>query len=79
MAQNYPEKFHLHYTVDIKPDENENWKYDSGFMTKEMVEKHMPAPGPDTMILYCGPPIFEDIIKKFCTELGYSADMLFKF
>lgn len=39
----------------------------------------MPAPGPDTIILYCGPPPFEDMMKKHLEELGYTKDMVFKF
>lgn len=39
----------------------------------------MPAPSEDTIILYCGPPAFEDMMKKHLEELGYGNDMQFKF
>jgi len=39
----------------------------------------MPQPSPDTIILFCGPPPFEDMMKKHLTELGYKDDMVFKF
>jgi ferredoxin-NADP reductase len=49
-------------------------------MTKEMLQQNLPAPGEDTLILYCGPPGFEDMMKKNLPELGYAADsMTFKF
>ena len=36
-AENYPTNFHLYFTVDVKPDESENWKHGVGFVTKEML------------------------------------------
>ena len=77
--ENYKENFKLYLTVDIQPDEKANWKYGVGFMTKEMVQKHMPPPGKDTLILFCGPPPFTDMLKKMLPELGYTNDMIFKF
>jgi cytochrome-b5 reductase len=48
-------------------------------MTKDMIKEHMPAPGPDTLILFCGPPVFTDMLSTVLKELGYTADMVFKF
>lgn len=39
----------------------------------------MPPPNPDTLILYCGPPPFEKMMKQHLTELGYDDTMQFKF
>ncbi len=78
MQQANSERFKLFLTVDIDPNDP-NWKGGIGFVTKDMLKKHMPAPSADTIILFCGPPIFEDMIKGFLTELGYNDDMQFKF
>ncbi len=78
LAANNKERFNLYLTVDIKP-EDPNWKGGVGFVTKEVLQAQMPAPSPDTIILFCGPPPFEDMLKKFFKELGYADDMLFKF
>jgi len=43
----------VHYTLDRPP---EGWEYSAGFIDEEMLGEHMPAPGPDTQILMCGPP-----------------------
>jgi hypothetical protein len=43
----------LWYTLD-RP--GEGWKFSSGFISEEMVRQHLPAPGPNTQILVCGPP-----------------------
>ncbi len=72
-------RFKLHYTVDRAP---ENWKYSTGFITKEMIEKHLPAASGDgsTQILMCGPP---PMIKFACLPnleaLGFKKSDYFVF
>ena len=39
----------------------------------------MPKPSEETLILYCGPPLFEKLVKTNLNELGYSDSMIFKF
>ena len=68
------DNFKLHYTVDRPPAKG--WKYDSGFVTAEMIEKHMPPPGKDTQILLCGPPpMIKFAIMPAFEKLGYTKDM----
>ncbi|KNC84558.1 hypothetical protein SARC_03231 [Sphaeroforma arctica JP610] len=52
-AKDHPESFKLWFTIDEAKDE---WKYDTGFITQEMMEKHLPAPSDDTLLMICGPP-----------------------
>lgn len=56
------------------------WPYSSGFINDTMIKDHMPAPGPDTQILMCGPP---PMINFACIpnleKLGYTPDMYFPF
>ena len=67
------DNFHLHYTVDRPPAK---WAYDSGFITAEMIQKHMPPPGKDTQILLCGPPpMIKFAIMPAFERLGYTKDM----
>jgi cytochrome-b5 reductase len=72
-------QFKIYFTVDIAPPAEAKWTEGVGFMTKEMIKEHMPAPGPDTMILFCGPPPFTKMLSSILPELGYTEDMLFKF
>ncbi|CAN0214865.1 unnamed protein product [Ectocarpus sp. 4 AP-2014] len=69
--------FKFHYTLDTAP---EGWAHSQGFISKEMVETHMPPPGADTLILMCGPP---PMLKFACIPaleaLGFSEDMHFSF
>ena len=74
---NYPQRFNLHYTVDVKPETA--WDYSVGFVSADLIKQQLPAPGEDTIILYCGPPPFEEMMLKHLTGLGYSKDMVFKF
>jgi len=70
----------MYLTVDHAPPKSANWKEGIGFVTKDMLKKKMPAPSIDTMILYCGPPIFCEMLSKMLKEdLGYDDSMLFKF
>lgn len=41
------------YTLDRPTPE---WAYSSGFIDEAMCREHLPAAGPDTVILVCGPP-----------------------
>jgi len=72
-------RFKLHYTVDRPP---QGWKYSTGFITKEMIEKHLPAVSRDgsTQILMCGPP---PMIKFACVPnleaLGFKKSDYFIF
>ena len=72
LLNEYPDRFQLHYTLDRPP---ENWKYSSGFINKEMIEKHCVFNGSskNTQIFMCGPP---PMIKFACLpnliELGFT-------
>ena len=79
MADKFETNFNLYLTVDVKPDDSENWQGGVGFITKEMLKEQMPAPSEETMMMYCGPPPFENMMKQHLKDLGYSDDMVFKF
>lgn len=59
----------LWYTLDRPP---KDWKYSEGFITDEMIKAKLPPPGPDTLVLMCGPP---PMVKFACQanldKLGY--------
>lgn len=80
LAQTYSENFNLYFTVDKEPKKGTKWTQGVGFVTKEMLQERMPKPSAETMILYCGPPVFTDMLTKMLKEeLGYEDYMLFKF
>ncbi|ONK66512.1 uncharacterized protein A4U43_C06F8960 [Asparagus officinalis] len=88
LAASYP-NFKVFYTVD---NPSQNWRGGSGFISKDMVLKGLPGPGDDTLVLVCGPPGLMDHISGnkakdytqgelsgVLKELGYTAEMVYKF
>lgn len=79
LAKEYPNRFKIHYTLDRPPA---GWKYSTGFINKEMLEKSLPKAASDgsTQILMCGPP---PMIKFACipnlTELGFKPEHYFTY
>jgi cytochrome-b5 reductase len=69
VQKEHSDRFKLWYTVDRPADD---WKYSTGFVNSEMINKHLPPPGEDTIILMCGPP---PMINFACNpnldKLGY--------
>jgi len=60
------------YTVDRVPTDTP-WDGFTGFVTDDMVKSTMPAPGDETLILACGPPVMVDkCLRPICEKLGYA-------
>merc|ERR1712100_886502 len=60
LAAKHPRIFKLHYTLDDPP---RGWKQSQGFISHEMVKKHMPKYNKKAMVMMCGPP---PMIKFAC-------------
>lgn len=77
MAKEYPDRVKIWYTVD-RPVAG--WKYDKGFISHDMCEKHLPPASDVTLALMCGPP---PMIKFACIpnleKMGYKADNILAF
>lgn len=72
------DRFKLHYVVDKQPDTE--WHYSVGYITPEIIDKYLPKPGDDTLILLCGPKIMCDIMTKHLKEsLNFTDDMIFSY
>lgn len=64
----HPEQFFIHYVLNNPP---ENWEGSVGFVTPEIMEKHLPKASDHTNLLVCGPPPMVSAIKKAAQTLGY--------
>lgn len=77
IAKAYPNKLKLWYTLDTS---NEKWPYSTGYISADMIEKHMFPPSSDTIVLMCGPP---PMINFACTpnldKLGYDTKLRFAY
>ena len=76
LARDHSDRFRLHYILDKPPKQ---WAGSSGYITKEVVKAHLPAPGPDVVILRCGPTPMMEAMKKLLDGVGYSEEMQFQF
>lgn len=77
LAEQHPRRFKLHYTLD-RPQGD--WNYDTGFITADMIKKHLPPPGEETLVLMCGPP---PMVKFACEanleKLGFEKNAMLQF
>ncbi|GMH09655.1 hypothetical protein Nepgr_011496 [Nepenthes gracilis] len=76
LAAKYPDRFTVYYVLNQPP---EVWNGGVGFITKEMIKAHCPAPAADIQILRCGPPPMNKAMAAHLDELGYSPAMQFQF
>ncbi|XP_073062230.1 NADH--cytochrome b5 reductase 1-like [Primulina eburnea] len=76
LAKNYPDSFKVYYVLNQPPEE---WNGGVGFVSKEMIQAHCPAPASDIQILRCGPPPMNKAMAGHLEALGYTSEMLFQF
>ncbi|KAL3819594.1 hypothetical protein ACJIZ3_005499 [Penstemon smallii] len=76
LAKNYPQRFKIYYVLNQPP---EVWNGGVGFVSKEMIQAHCPAPASDIKILRCGPPPMNKAMAAHLDALEYSSDMQFQF
>lgn len=77
LAKQHPRNFSVFYTLD-KPAAG--WTGGAGFVSADMLRAHLPAPGPDTQVLICGPPMMvERAVVPALAEIGFSAEQYLTF
>ncbi|KAL5994912.1 NADH-cytochrome b5 reductase [Asimina triloba] len=76
LAENYLDRFKVYYVLNQPP---EVWDGGVGFVSKEMIQAHCPAPATDIRILRCGPPPMNKAMAGHLEALGYAPEMQFQF
>ncbi|KAK1582712.1 hypothetical protein Q3G72_017577 [Acer saccharum] len=76
LAAKYPDRFKVYYVLNQPP---EVWNGGVGFVSKEMIQEHCPAPAHDVQILRCGPPPMNKAMAGHLEALGYAPEMQFQF
>ncbi|PIA15883.1 NADH-cytochrome b5 reductase [Coemansia reversa NRRL 1564] len=90
-AKKHPDQFNVHYVVDKAA--SGDWKGGVGFVTKEMIQKYLPASSQDDVLVsVCGPPPMmksvsgpkapdysQGEVSGLFKELGYTSKQVFKF
>lgn len=67
-ARRYPKNFKVWYMLDQPPTD---WKFGSGYVTKDLMQEKLPAAGVDTKVMLCGPPGMVNASKKNLVDLGF--------
>lgn len=76
LVKTYPGRFQVYHVLNQPPV---GWTGGVGFVTKEMIQAHCPAPASDIQILRCGPPPMNKAMANHIDELGYTKEMQFQF
>ncbi|XP_054789391.1 NADH--cytochrome b5 reductase 1-like isoform X2 [Prosopis cineraria] len=76
LASKYPDRFKVYYVLNQPP---QPWNGGVGFISKEMIQTHCPAPASDIQILMCGPPAMNRAMAAHLDALGYAPNMQFQF
>ncbi|KAM4617965.1 NADH-cytochrome b5 reductase 2 [Discoglossus pictus] len=77
LAKNHPDQFKLWFTLDRPP---QGWKFDSGFVTADMIKKHLPPPSDNVLVVMCGPPpMIQFACQDNLTKLGYPENRRFAY
>jgi cytochrome-b5 reductase len=61
--------FHCYHVLDQPPA---GWSQGTGRITEEVLCRHLPPPGPGTVIFLCGPPPMVDALEATLKGLGHS-------
>ncbi|KNB19788.1 hypothetical protein FOXG_16988 [Fusarium oxysporum f. sp. lycopersici 4287] len=67
-ARRYPKNFKVYYMLDQPPV---NWKFGSGYVTRELMKEKLPSPSVDSKVFLCGPPGMVNASKKALVDLGF--------
>lgn len=88
LAKQHPDQFQVEYVVDEAP---EGWTGSRGFISEELLKKHMPPPSDANKVLVCGPPGMMNLVSGPTVKngqgelsghlkaLGYVAEQVCKF
>lgn len=92
LAAKHPDRFKVHYVVDKPSWGGVFWKGSTGYVTADLLSKHMPAAAPGNMVFVCGPPGMMKAVSGdkaqdksqgpltgALSTLGYSPEQVFKF
>lgn len=72
----HPGRFKVYHVLNKPPA---NWSGGEGFISKAMIQEHLPAAGPGVMVLSCGPKPMVDAMKGYLDTLGHAEENQFQF
>ncbi|CAB9522048.1 NADH-cytochrome b5 reductase [Seminavis robusta] len=82
------DKFSVTHVLSHEPNDSD-WKGERGFINKELIQKHLPSPDEEGIIIFvCGPPPMynalcgpreEKEVGGVLGEMGYKPEQVYKF
>ncbi|KAE9466556.1 hypothetical protein C3L33_01506, partial [Rhododendron williamsianum] len=76
LTGDYPDRIKVYFVLNQPP---EGWNGGVGFVSKEMIQTHCPAPAADIQIWMCGPPPMIEATVANLVPLGYPPGIQFQF
>ena len=84
------DKFSVTHVLSHEPDDSTFKEGERGYISKELIQKHLPGPDEDNIIIFvCGPPPMyealcgprdeQDSVKGLLGEMGYKPEQVYKF
>jgi cytochrome-b5 reductase len=67
-AREHP-NFRCYHVLEQPPA---GWTQGAGRITEEMLRRHLPPPGPDTVVFLCGPPPMVETLETALKRIGHS-------
>jgi len=69
-------RFSVFYVLNNPPT---GWKGGEGFVSRQMIEEHLPRPSADNLIMMCGPPAMNAAMQAHCQKIGYPKEQVIEF
>lgn len=70
----------LHTLTRHNDETDGEWKGYRGRVNAEMIKEcAFPEPSAETLILHCGPALFNKCVNEVLLGMGYTAEMIYKF
>jgi cytochrome-b5 reductase len=76
LAAAHPGRFKVFHVLNTPPA---GWSGGEGFISKAMIQQHLPAAAADVMVLSCGPKPMVDAMKGYLDELQHAEEAQFQF
>ncbi|GJP77699.1 hypothetical protein CLOP_g8057 [Closterium sp. NIES-67] len=73
LQKSAPDRLSIYYVLNEPP---EGWTGGVGFVTRDMIKAHLPAPAADVMVVRSGPSAMNKAMAATLEEMGYASDSL---
>ena len=71
--EDHSSTFKLHFVVNNPPP---GWIGGVGFVSEQVLSKHIQRPSPDLLVVICGPPVMQRVVKSILQAQGYNMDQV---